>query len=204
MRKFHKEKTVAFSNRLAYNDSILLEMRSLLPMIIHKNENVPYSDSELVEIGNLFFRNKLLLSEIANTPRDNDGLSISEYEAHTLLFIEQNPDITSAELAKMLRRDKSTISPLVYKLVTEGYITKEIDPGNRRRHLLNITPQGAKVCARHKKLDAQILRKTVGELLENCTIEEFRAFVKVTGLLNQMLAEQLDQKGSKEPIYFGC
>lgn len=173
-------------------------------MFIHKNADVPYSDDELVEIGDLFFKNKLLLSEIANTPRDNDGLSISEYEAHTLLFIEQNPDITSAELAKMLRRDKSTISPLVYKLVTEGYITKEIDPANRRRHLLNITPQGAKICASHKKLDAQILRQTVAELLEDCTIEEFRAFVKVIGLRNRMLAEQLDQKGQRGPVYFGC
>ena len=94
-------------------------------MIIHKRIEMPYTDAELVEIGDLLFQNKLLLSEVANTPRDNDGMLISEYEVHTLLFIEQHPNVTSGELAKMLRRDKSTISPLVYKLVTKGYITKE-------------------------------------------------------------------------------
>ena len=71
--------------------------------------------------------------------------------------------------------------------------------------MLNITPQGSKICASHRGLDAQILRRTVEELLESCSIEEFEAFVKVVRLRNQMLARQLDRReGDDGKQYFGC
>lgn len=174
-------------------------------MIVHKKNVVPYTDDELIEFGNLFFENKLLMTEIASTPRNNEGIILNEYEIHALLFIENNPNITSIELAKIMRRDKSTVSPLVYRLSTEGFITKEVDVTNRRRHLLNITQKGIEACAIHRALDAKIMRRTVSNILEYCTIAEFEAFIKVTRCRNKMFTEQLDRDPSiDETQYLGC
>ena len=166
---------------------------------------LPYSDEELARFGEVIFFNKLLMMEFSNRPRDNgNGIVISEYEAHTLLIIQRTSNITSTELAKILGRTKSTLSPLIYKLYTQGYITKEPNPENRREHFLNITPLGEKVCQAHHALDAHIMRYSLQELLKYCTIEEFNTFIKVTEIRNEIFSRLHSNAAYGEEIEWGC
>ncbi|MFF0490747.1 MarR family winged helix-turn-helix transcriptional regulator [Nocardia sp. NPDC004068] len=48
----------------------------------------------------------------------------------------------AAELAEHFLLDKSTVSRQVAALEQQGYLTREVDPANRRNHILRATPEG--------------------------------------------------------------
>ena len=169
-----------------------------------KKEAIKYTREELAEFGEILFMNKVLLMEYSNKPRDNgDGIIISEYEAHTLLLIKHSPNITSIELARKLGRTKGTVSPLIFKLLSAGYITKEPNSKNRREHLLNVTELGEKVCSMHHMLDAEIMRSTLEEMLKYCTIEEFETFMKVVQIRNNIYSNAR-LKTESDAFTLGC
>ncbi|NKY44143.1 MarR family transcriptional regulator [Nocardia cerradoensis] len=53
----------------------------------------------------------------------------------------------AAELAEYFVLDKSTMSRQVAALEKQGYLVKEVDPANRRNHVLRATPEGRRVAA---------------------------------------------------------
>ncbi|WP_280386600.1 MarR family winged helix-turn-helix transcriptional regulator [Nocardia wallacei] len=51
----------------------------------------------------------------------------------------------AAELAEHFLLDKSTVSRQVAALEREGLLAKEVDPANRRNHILRATTEGKRV-----------------------------------------------------------
>ncbi|GAB4587489.1 MarR family winged helix-turn-helix transcriptional regulator [Nocardia sp. IFM 10818] len=51
----------------------------------------------------------------------------------------------AADLAGHYHLDKSTVSRQVAALEQEGYLIREIDPANRRNHVLRATPEGRRI-----------------------------------------------------------
>ncbi|MEV6773175.1 MarR family transcriptional regulator [Nocardia sp. NPDC051030] len=51
----------------------------------------------------------------------------------------------AADLAGHFHLDKSTVSRQVAALEKLGYLEREVDPANRRNHVLRATPEGRKV-----------------------------------------------------------
>ncbi len=167
--------------------------------------DIPYSDEELAEFGDVLFLAKLLMMEFSLRSRSNgEEIEISEYEAHTLMAIKRSPNITSTELAGLLGKTKSTLSPLIFKMYSLGYITKEVNPKNRREHLLNITPLGKQVCERHHALDAELMRISLTQILKYCTLEEFDAFMKVTRIRNDIFSRLRSDVHKGETVMWGC
>ena len=165
---------------------------------------IPYSDEELAEFGDILFQAKLLMMEFSLRSRNNgEEVDLSEYEAHTLLAIRRSPNITSTELAALLGKTKSTLSPLVFKLFSAGYITKEVNPQNRREHLLNITPLGEEVCKTHHRMDAGLMRLSLAQMLKYCTLEEFDAFMKVTRIRNDIFSGLRNDSRKGETVNWG-
>ncbi|WP_227982979.1 MarR family winged helix-turn-helix transcriptional regulator [Nocardia spumae] len=53
----------------------------------------------------------------------------------------------AAELAEYFVLDKSTMSRQVAALQKQGYLVKEVDPANRRNHILRATDAGRRIAA---------------------------------------------------------
>lgn len=162
-----------------------------------------YTDRQLAEFGDILSLNKILMMEFANRKRSSeDGTAISEYEAHILILIQQNPGITSISLAKKISRTKSTVSSLIFKLCTAGYIKKEVNPQNRREHCLTLTDLGNKLCESHHKQDAELMRISLREMLKYCTVEEFETYIRVTKIRNQIFSDE--PVTGTAPEVWGC
>jgi DNA-binding MarR family transcriptional regulator len=61
-----------------------------------------------------------------------------------LSLIDANPGLTQAALARALRRDTSSLTPVLDELSNRGLVTRERVAHNRRSYALNISPEGKK------------------------------------------------------------
>ncbi|HZI79434.1 MAG TPA: MarR family transcriptional regulator [Vicinamibacterales bacterium] len=68
------------------------------------------------------------------------GLTIPQRMA--LLFIGRSPGILASELADLLHLHRGTVSGIVRRLETAGYVSRVIDPADGRRAGLTLTVEG--------------------------------------------------------------
>lgn len=102
----------------------------------------------------------------------NDGQYVRDYgtgelytavEVHTVTLIEENPGITSSEIAERNMRTKGAVSQIISKLEKKDLVRREKDPNNGRRNHLYVTPKGLELSLKHKEYD----EVNNGSLLEN-------------------------------------
>ena len=80
---------------------------------------------------------------------DADGLT--PLESGVLAYLSRTggePNIDQIGLAARMGVDRSHASLLVDKLVGRGLVDRQINPDNRRAHILSLTPAGEKMYAR--------------------------------------------------------
>ncbi|MEM6761358.1 MAG: MarR family transcriptional regulator [Pseudomonadota bacterium] len=88
------------------------------------------------------------------------GLSLTAYR--TLATVDAFPDEPASELARICALDKAIVSRSVADATDAGFVSQRVDPENRRRKLLRLTPLGrqqldavdAAVSGRQAGLDA--------------------------------------------------
>jgi DNA-binding MarR family transcriptional regulator len=68
------------------------------------------------------------------------GLTIPQRMA--LLFIGRSPGILASELAELLHLHRGTVSGIVRRLETAGYVSRLVDPADGRRAGLTLTVGG--------------------------------------------------------------
>ncbi len=71
------------------------------------------------------------------------GLSPGRFAA--LVLIDRNPGISQTALARAIGSDKSTMTPVLDKLVKSGLISRVRTPSDRRLYELSLTDAGRKV-----------------------------------------------------------
>ena len=79
-------------------------------------------------------------------------LSLVAYSILDLIL--ERDGCLATDLAEQFLLDKSTVSRQVGALERLGYLTREVDPGNRRNHLLHATESGrivARAAARRRR-----------------------------------------------------
>jgi DNA-binding MarR family transcriptional regulator len=80
----------------------------------------------------------------------------------TLQVIVRNPGISQIELSDIFGRDRSAQFRIIQTLETQGFVRRETDPGERRRHMLFATPAGKALVAGLEKMardnDARVFR----------------------------------------------
>ncbi|TVX99790.1 MarR family winged helix-turn-helix transcriptional regulator [Cohnella terricola] len=82
--------------------------------------------------------NRFIVTEMAKN--GVDGIGTSHGDIIYALF--KAPRLTMAEISKRIRKDKSTVTALVDKLVRLGYVTKERDIEDTRVVHVAVTPKG--------------------------------------------------------------
>ncbi len=89
---------------------------------------------------------RLLMSVITSVARDIGALGLETKELFLLGEVEAHP--YPAELAAVLGMPKPTVTVYVKRLEAAGFVRREIDAADLRRHRLVLTPTGRKAMSR--------------------------------------------------------
>jgi DNA-binding MarR family transcriptional regulator len=89
---------------------------------------------------------QLLTAVISSVTRDIAALGLETKELFVLAEIDEHPH--PAELAAKLCMPKPSVTVNVKRLEAAGFVRREIDAEDLRRHRLSLTPAGRKVMMR--------------------------------------------------------
>lgn len=97
-----------------------------------------------VDPGHLWTLNHRLLTVVLDAARpEMEGLGLDPKEFFVLAEVAERP--YPAELAAALVIPKATLTAYVRNLVAQGFLEREIDTADLRRHRLVLTPEGVRV-----------------------------------------------------------
>ena len=85
---------------------------------------------------------RVLLSVVATVETDLTGLGVDSKELFLLAEVDEHP--SPAELAAALSMPKATVTVYLKRLEAAGFVRREIDPTDLRRHRLLLTTAGRK------------------------------------------------------------
>lgn len=75
----------------------------------------------------------------------SERFKLSAPEWRTLAVLGQHGAMSANDVIVQTTMDKVRVSRAVAKLLKLGYVTREADPQDRRRAILNLTPQGTEI-----------------------------------------------------------
>ncbi len=100
-----------------------------------------------INIGKIWSLNyRLLMSVITGVAPDIAALGLEPKELLMLAEVDAHPH--PAQLAATLSMPKPTVTTYVKRLEAAGFLRREIDSADLRRHRLILTPEGRKTMAR--------------------------------------------------------
>ena len=105
---------------------------------------------------------RLLTSVIASVGKGIGALGLETKELFVLAEVEQHPH--PAELAERLSMPKPSVTVYVKRLEAAGFLRREIDAADLRRHRLSLTPAGRKTLKRGLALLSDAFRARLGRL----------------------------------------
>jgi MarR family transcriptional regulator, temperature-dependent positive regulator of motility len=83
---------------------------------------------------------RVLLSVIASAEADITALGLDSKELFLLAEIDEHP--YPAELAATMSMPKATVTVYLKRLEATGFVHRQIEPADLRRHRLELTPAG--------------------------------------------------------------
>jgi DNA-binding MarR family transcriptional regulator len=105
---------------------------------------------------------RVLLSVISCAEADICALGLESKELFLLAEIDEHP--YPAELATTLSMPKATVTVYLKRLEAAGFVRREIDPADLRRHRLLLTSAGRKVATDGLALLSDEFNKRLGRL----------------------------------------
>jgi DNA-binding MarR family transcriptional regulator len=136
--------------------------------------SMPLDDS--AKIWSLNYQ--VLLSVISSVEADITTLGLDSKELFLLAEIDDHP--YPAELAATMSMPKATVTVYLKRLEAAGFVRREIDPADLRRHRLQLTPAGRQITTDGLAL----LSDAFGKRLERLTRAQQK---ELKNLLEQIL-----------------
>ena len=113
-----------------------------LAFMENKNDDLDWSKSFMYAIHQTYF---LVEKRLEHKLHDAKGISFSQFLI--LLGLHCKANTSQSGIARFLYLTEATVSRHISALEKDKYLTRKEDPENRRRHLLTMTPHGAKAFA---------------------------------------------------------
>ncbi|MCU1692481.1 MAG: marR 2 [Frankiales bacterium] len=107
------------------------------------------------------------LRELSTTLPPTSGRRLDQSAAAVLAHVGDFGPLRLSELADRLCLDVSTVSRQVPALEREGWVDREADPGDRRAHLLRLTPAGREALADRRRAHAALLTEALPDWSED-------------------------------------
>lgn len=73
------------------------------------------------------------------------NLGVTSPQRLVLRMVGRHPGIAASEIATALDLHPSTLTGILARLEKRGYLTRDIDPSDRRRARFRLTPRGSRV-----------------------------------------------------------
>jgi DNA-binding MarR family transcriptional regulator len=105
---------------------------------------------------------RLLMTVITNVAADIGALGLETKELFLLAEIDEHPH--PAELAVSLSMPKPTVTVNLKRLEAAGFVRREIDAADLRRHRLIVTPTGRRAMTRGLALLSEAFGARLGRL----------------------------------------
>jgi DNA-binding MarR family transcriptional regulator len=121
---------------------------------------------------------RVLLSVISSVEADITALGLDSKELFLLAEIDEHP--YPAELAATMSMPKATVTVYIKRLEAAGFVSRQIDPSDLRRHRLQRTPAGRQAT----RDGLALLSDAFGKRLERVTVAQRKELKK---LLEQIL-----------------
>lgn len=168
------------------------EIEQILNIYIDANENVEEIEKNFEKLNQNFsilYKFILAYTSYSNKLQDYNSSEeeLSMVEAHILLDIVDNPQITVTELATKWKKTTSAISQTIKKLIKKEYVIREISPVNAKFFHLYPTEKAKKFTLYHKHYDNIDIVKTIKKLRKTCSAEEIAAFYNVMSEFTKIL-----------------
>jgi DNA-binding MarR family transcriptional regulator len=129
-----------------------------------------------IDVGRIWSLNfRLLMSVITSVAPDITELGLETKELFVLAEVDMHPH--PAELAGVLSMPKPSVTMYVKRLEAAGFLRREIDSADLRRHRLILTPEGRKTMTRGlallaKAFGARLARLNSAQQSELATLLE--------------------------------
>jgi len=129
-----------------------------------------------VDVGKIWSLNyRLVMSVVTSIAPDIAELGLETKELFLLAEVDAHPH--PAELAGVFSMPKPTVTVYVKRLEASGFLRREIDGADLRRHRLVLTPEGRKTMARglallSKAFGARLARLNSAQQSELATLLE--------------------------------
>lgn len=88
---------------------------------------------------------------------DMDDLIPSHGNILTALY-ENNEKLTMKRIAEIIGKDKSTVTPLISKLLSLGYIKKEKDEKDKRITYISLTNKGREIRTKYNNISSEVYK----------------------------------------------
>ena len=85
-------------------------------------------------------------------------------DSQALGFLLKHEGVTQQELGDAMLMDDNTVVLLLNELEAAGFSVRRRDPGDRRRHIVEITPAGRRAIERAEKAQEGIEDELLGDL----------------------------------------
>ncbi|MDX2204632.1 MAG: MarR family transcriptional regulator [Hyphomicrobiaceae bacterium] len=108
-----------------------------------------------------------------------DGCDFTPGTFGVLTLIRANPGITQVELAAAFGVDKSTMSPVIFRLERRGLIRRAVLASDRRRHALHLNPEAEEQYLRARDR----VRAFESSLAARLTVSEQEELARLLGKL---------------------
>jgi len=116
-----------------------------------------------IDVGKIWSLNyRLSMSVITSVAPDIAELGLEVKELFVLAELDEHPH--PAELAQLLSMPKPTVTLYLKRLEAAGFLRREIDAADLRRHRLIVTPTGRKTMVRGLALLSSAFGARLGRL----------------------------------------
>ena len=151
-----------------------------------ETENRTQADNALLLDSQLCFPLYACAREVVKRYRpflDDIGLTYTQYIAMMVLW--ETPSVSSRQLGRRLFLDSGTLTPVLKKLETMGYITRRRDEKDERNLLLTLTEEGAAL-----KIRAAVIPQQMASCIELDPKDAIELYTLLHRLLDTMREEE--------------
>lgn len=103
---------------------------------------------------------------IVDTVEYQNLISLCEQDIGILHLVSEHEGISAKEISSLRGVPKTTIVSAVDRLVKRGYLQKEVDRKDKRRHCLTLTKLGERANYEHEDYEEKILNYLINQWSE--------------------------------------
>jgi len=115
---------------------------------------------------------------------DLEGLN--KTHVHAVVFLKIHGPSPMSAVARFLGLEKGSFTPIANRLLEWGFVTREVDPEDRRRQVLRLTDPGREFAERLRERRGARFREQVDKLTKAERRQFFQALERLEGLLAKM------------------